>query len=56
MAKMNTIESRAVGACQLDDHNEGRIERNLFAVEWWHLGSTSVLQETKTDSTIAFTW
>ena len=32
MAKMNTIESRAVGACQLDDHNEGRIERNLFAV------------------------
>lgn len=32
MAKMNTIESRAVGSCQLDDHNEGRIERNLFAV------------------------
>ncbi len=32
MAKMNTIESRAVGACQLDEHNEGRIERNLFAV------------------------
>src|SRR5712671_2595090 len=32
MAKMNTIESRAVGACQLYDHNEGRIERNLFAV------------------------
>lgn len=32
MAKMNTIENRAVGACQLDDHNEGRIERNLFAV------------------------
>ncbi len=32
MAKMNTIESRAVGKCQLDDHNEGRIERNLFAV------------------------
>src|SRR5260370_40662842 len=32
MAKMNTIESRAVGACQLDDHNEGRIERNLCAV------------------------
>src|SRR5258708_33684099 len=32
MAKMNTIESRAVGKRQLDDHNEGRIERNLFAV------------------------
>ena len=32
MAKMNTIENRAVGTCQLDDHNEGRIERNLFAV------------------------
>lgn len=31
MAKMNTIENRAVGTCQLDDHNEGRIERNLFA-------------------------
>ena len=32
MAKMSTIENRAVGTCQLDDHNEGRIERNLFAV------------------------
>jgi hypothetical protein len=32
MSKMSTIESRAVGTCQLDDHNEGRIERNLFAV------------------------
>jgi hypothetical protein len=32
MAKMNTIQHRAVGICQLDDHNEGRIERNLFAV------------------------
>jgi len=32
MAKMSTIENRAVGSCQLDDHNEGRIERNLFAV------------------------
>ncbi len=32
MAKMNTIESRAVGTCQLDDRNQGRIERNLFAV------------------------
>ncbi len=32
MPKMSTIESRAVGACKLDDHNEGRIERNLFAV------------------------
>ncbi len=31
MAKMNTVENRAVGTCQLDDHNEGRIERNLFA-------------------------
>jgi hypothetical protein len=32
VAKMNTIENRAVGTCQLDNHNEGRIERNLFAV------------------------
>jgi hypothetical protein len=32
MAKMNTIESRAVGTCPLDERNEGRIERNLFAV------------------------
>ena len=32
MAKMSTIENRAVGTCHLDDHNEGRIERNLFAV------------------------
>ena len=32
MAKMSTIENRAVGTCQLDDRNEGRIERNLFAV------------------------
>ena len=32
MAKMNTIENRAVGVCPLDDHNQGRIERNLFAV------------------------
>jgi hypothetical protein len=30
MPKMNTIEQRAVGSCQLDEHNEGRIERNLF--------------------------
>jgi hypothetical protein len=30
MPKMNTIEQRAVGACQLDKHNQGRIERNLF--------------------------
>jgi hypothetical protein len=29
---MNTIEQRAVGVCHLDDHNEGRIERNLFQV------------------------
>jgi hypothetical protein len=33
MAKMSTIESLAVGKCQLDDHNEGRIERNLFAAD-----------------------
>lgn len=32
MPKMNTIEQRAVGACQLDEHNQGRIERNLFQV------------------------
>ena len=32
MAKMNTIEQRAVGSCQLDEHNQGRIERNLFQV------------------------
>jgi hypothetical protein len=32
MPKMNTIEQRAVGVCPLDDHNEGRIERNLFNV------------------------
>jgi hypothetical protein len=32
MPKMNTIERRAVGVCHLDDHNEGRIERNLFNV------------------------
>jgi hypothetical protein len=32
MPKMNTIERRAVGVCQLDDHNDGRIERNLFQV------------------------
>ena len=31
MAKMSTIQQRAVGVCQLDEHNEGRIERNLFA-------------------------
>ena len=31
MAKMSTVEQRAVGSCQLDKHNEGRIERNLFA-------------------------
>src|SRR6202049_5191788 len=30
MSKMNTIEQRAVGVCHLDEHNEGRIERNLF--------------------------
>ena len=30
MPKMNTIEQRAVGSCQLDEHNQGRIERNLF--------------------------
>src|ERR1700692_1317642 len=32
MAKMSTIEQRAVGVCHLDEHNEGRIERNLFNV------------------------
>jgi hypothetical protein len=32
MPKMNTIEQRAVGSCQLDEHNQGRIERNLFQV------------------------
>src|SRR6202158_4901519 len=32
MAKMSTIESRAVGACKLDDNNDGRIEQNLLAV------------------------
>jgi hypothetical protein len=32
MSKMNTIERRAVGVCHLDEHNEGRIERNLFHV------------------------
>jgi hypothetical protein len=32
MPKMNTIEQRAVGVCHLDEHNEGRIERNLFHV------------------------
>lgn len=31
MPKMSTIEQRAVGSCALDKHNEGRIERNLFA-------------------------
>lgn len=31
MAKMCTIENHAVGKCQLDEHNEARIERNLFA-------------------------
>lgn len=30
MPKMSTIEQRAVGSCQLDEHNQGRIERNLF--------------------------
>jgi hypothetical protein len=30
MAKMNTIEQRAVGVCRLNDHDEARIERNLF--------------------------
>ena len=28
--KMITIEQRAVVVCQLNDHDEGRIERNLF--------------------------
>jgi hypothetical protein len=32
MPKMNTIEQRAVGVCHLDEHNQGRIERNLFQV------------------------
>jgi hypothetical protein len=32
MPKMKTIEQRAVGVCHLDEHNEGRIERNLFQV------------------------
>jgi hypothetical protein len=32
MPKMNTIEHRAVGCCELDEHNQGRIERNLFQV------------------------
>lgn len=31
MSKMNTIEQRAVGVCRLNDHDEGRIERNLFS-------------------------
>src|SRR6266404_7080675 len=30
MSKMSTIEQRAVGVCRLNDHDEGRIERNLF--------------------------
>jgi hypothetical protein len=32
MPKMNTIEQRAAGVCPLDEHNEARIERNLFQV------------------------
>jgi len=32
MPKMSTIQQKAVGICQLDEHNEARIERNLFAV------------------------
>lgn len=32
MSKMSCVEQKAVGVCRLDDHNEGRIERNVFAV------------------------
>ena len=37
MSKMNTIEQRAVGVCQLNAKDEGRIERNLFGAngETW---------------------
>jgi hypothetical protein len=31
--KMATVEYRAVGSHPLDEHNEARIERNLFAFE-----------------------
>ena len=35
--KMNTLEQRTVGVCRLNDHDEGRIERNLFGAggETW---------------------
>ncbi len=33
MPKMITIEQRAVGSCKLDEHDEARIERNLFALD-----------------------
>jgi hypothetical protein len=32
VTKMSRVEQKAVGVCRLDDHNEGRIERNVFAV------------------------
>ncbi|MGB6199100.1 MAG: hypothetical protein WA871_01090 [Candidatus Acidiferrales bacterium] len=32
MAKMSRVQQKAVGVCRLDDQNEGRIERNVFAV------------------------
>ena len=32
MAKMNTMQQRAVGVCQLDEQNQARIEKNLFSV------------------------
>jgi hypothetical protein len=31
MSKMSCVEQKAVGRHKLDDHNEGRIERNVFA-------------------------
>jgi|SRR5271170_6662495 len=36
MSKMNTVEHRAVGSFRWDEHDEARIERNLFA----HNGDT----------------
>jgi hypothetical protein len=33
MAKMTTLEQRAVGSFRWDDHEEARIERNLFAFD-----------------------
>jgi len=31
MSKMSRVEEKAVGVCRLDEQNEGRIERNIFA-------------------------